>query len=145
MSARWVLEQGLLILAGIGAGGIISAGVFAFLAIIGIFPRLIGHTHTHRHILLYETFIILGGVCGNILDIYEFPVLVGGEIGLGIFGLATGVFVGCLAMSLAEMLKAVPVIARRLHISVGIQYLILAVAAGKCLGSLIYFYRDMGA
>lgn len=31
-----------LIFVGLSAGGIIAAGVFAFLVIIGVFPRLIG-------------------------------------------------------------------------------------------------------
>ena len=55
---------------GLIAGGIIAAGVFAFLVIIGIFPRIMGKTKTKR-IMLYETIIIAGGVLGNISDIYE--------------------------------------------------------------------------
>ena len=42
---------------GLSAGGIIAAGVFAFLAIIGVFPRIMGRTGTKR-IFLYETLII---------------------------------------------------------------------------------------
>ena len=61
-------------LIGLSAGGIIAAGVFAFLAIIGVFPRLIGKTGTHRHILLYETIIVLGGSRGNIAELYNFPI-----------------------------------------------------------------------
>ncbi len=148
MSVREIWESAALILIGAGAGGIISAGVFAFLAIIGVYPRLIGKTGTKNHILLYETVIILGGALGNILDLYEFPIPMGvltGNILMAVFGLSVGIFVGCLAMSLAETLKTLPVISRRIHLAVGIQYIILAVAAGKLLGSLVYFYRDMGA
>ena len=36
------LRLGLLAFAGLGAGAVIAAGIFAFLAIIGVFPRLIG-------------------------------------------------------------------------------------------------------
>lgn len=68
---------------GLSAGGIIAAGVFAFLAIIGVFPRLIGKTRTNRHIFLYETVIIIGGVLGNVSDLYEFPLLMGGKYGAG--------------------------------------------------------------
>ena len=56
------LRLGLLAFAGLGAGAVIAAGIFAFLAIIGVFPRLIGVTHTAEHVLLYETLLILGGV-----------------------------------------------------------------------------------
>ena len=69
-----LLKQLFLGFIGLCAGGIIAAGVFAFLAIIGVFPRLIGKTKTRGHIMLYETLIILGGAVGNVLDIYEFPL-----------------------------------------------------------------------
>lgn len=140
-----IWQQVALAFIGVSAGGVIAAGVFAFLAIIGVFPRLIGKTKTSRHILLYDTLIVIGGVLGNVLDIYEFPILMGGNLFLGIFGLAVGVFVGCLVMSLAETLKTVPVINRRIHLAVGLQYIILAIAVGKLIGSLVYFTRGMSA
>lgn len=138
-----LLRQLLLAFIGLCAGGVIAAGVFAFLAIIGVFPRLIGKTKTNRHILLYETAIILGGIIGNIVDLYEFPILFGGNLLLGIFGISVGIFVGCLVMSLAETLKALPVMNRRIHLAVGIQYVILAIGIGKLVGSLFYFSRGM--
>lgn len=138
-----LLRQLLLAFIGLCAGGVIAAGVFAFLAIIGVFPRLIGKTKTNRHILLYETAIILGGIIGNIVDLYEFPILFGGNLLLGIFGFSVGIFVGCLVMSLAETLKALPVMNRRIHLAVGIQYVILAIGIGKLVGSLFYFSRGM--
>lgn len=138
-----LLRQLLMAFIGLCAGGVIAAGVFAFLAIIGVFPRLIGKTKTSRHIMLYETVIILGGIVGNVVDLYEFPILMGGNVLLGIFGLSVGVFVGCLVMSLAETLKALPVMNRRIHLAVGIQYVILAIGVGKLFGSLFYFSRGM--
>ena len=137
-NAPWLLQQIILALAGASAGGIIAAGVFAFLAIIGVFPRLIGKTKTRNRILLYETVIITGGVLGNIIDIYEFPVPIGGDLVLGTFGFAVGIFVGCLVMSLAET------ITRRVHLAVGFQYVILSIAVGKTLGALVYFTHSMG-
>lgn len=145
ITASWLLQQAALVFIGVSAGGVIAAGVFAFLAIIGVFPRLIGKTKTNRHILLYETVIIVGGVLGNISDIYEIPILWGGNFFLGIFGLSVGIFVGCLVMSLAETLKALPTINRRIHLAVGLQYVILSIGVGKLVGSLIYFSRGMGA
>lgn len=135
----------LLGIIGFSSGGVIAAGIFAFLAIIGVFPRLIGGTKTSQHILLYETLIILGGVLGNVVDIYEFPILIGGKVFLGIFGFTTGIFVGCLVMSLAETLKALPVMNRRIYLAVGFQYVILALAVGKMCGSLVYFVKGMGS
>lgn len=135
------LENLLLIFIGIAAGGVISAGTFAFITIIGMVPRLAGKTGTKKHLRLYEDCIVLGAAAGNIMDLYRFP-LFGGKIAAGIFGLFSGIFVGVLVLSLAETLDAVPVLARRIRLSVGIQYVILALAAGKCLGAFLYFWRQ---
>ena len=137
----------VLVFIGLSSGGIIAAGVFAFLVMIGVFPRLIGKTGTKRHILLYGTVIMTGGVLGNIADLYEFSIPMYGfsTLFLSIFGLSVGIFVGCLVMSLAETLKALPVISRRLYLAVGLQYLILSIALGKLAGSLAYFFCGMTA
>lgn len=143
-----LLKKTLLAFFGLCAGGVIAAGVYAFLAIIGVFVRLMGKTGTRKHILLYETVIMLGGVLGNIVDIYEFPIYMGtilGTVFLAAAGLSVGIFVGCLVMSLAETLKALPVISRRIHLAVGLQYVILALAAGKLTGSLVYFWNHMAS
>lgn len=133
------LKQMFLFLLGSSAGGVIAAGVFAFLAVIGVFPRLIADTGERSHILLCETMMILGGIFGCVVDLFHGPRLFGGHVFMGIWGTATGIFVGALVMSLAETLKALPVFSRRAHFSVGIQYVIASIALGKCAGSLIYF------
>lgn len=138
------LKQAFLAAAGLCAGGIVAAGVFAFLAIIGIFPRLIGTTGTKSHIILCETMLILGGVAGNLIDLFHFPKMFGGSWMLMVWGISIGVFVGCLVMSLAETLKALPVLSRRIHLAVGLQYVILSVAIGKVVGSLVYFVHGFG-
>lgn len=188
------LKEVLLLLTGLAAGSTVAAGVYAFLAVIGVYPRLIGKTATASRgkIFLYETWIVLGGLFGNVIDLFTGNVkqLTGsvwravrsaglaesgvwqstaeGEIGAGsgfevgagslrmlgtvsgqlllmIAGLSCGIFVGCLVMSLAETLKALPVLSRRLRLAVGLQYLILAIAAGKCAGSLYYFLYKIGS
>ena len=138
------LLQIVLAFVGLSSGVIAAAGIFAFLAIIGVYPRVIGRTDTKMHILLFETMIILGGIMGNIVDLYELPIRFGGSLMLGTFGLSVGIFVGCLVMSLAETLKAYPILIRRVHLAVGIRYMILALGLGKMFGSLIYFARGMG-
>ncbi len=138
------LKQALLFVVGSSAGGIVAAGVFAFLAIIGIFPRLIGTTGTKAHVILCETMMIVGGIFGNLIDLYHIPRMFGGTMLLVGWGLSIGIFVGCLVMSLAETLKALPVLARRIHLAVGLQYVIASIAAGKLLGSVIYFVYGFG-
>lgn len=140
-----LLRKAFLGFFGLCAGGVIAAGVFAFLAIIGVFPRLIGKTGTKKHVMLYETVIIVGGIVGNVVDIYELPLLLGGNVLLAMIGLSVGIFVGCLVMSLAETLKALPVFNRRIRLAVGFQYVILCIALGKLAGALVYFSQGMGA
>ncbi|MCD2492058.1 stage V sporulation protein AB [Lacrimispora sp. NSJ-141] len=125
-------------LVGLCAGGVIAAGIFAFIVTIGVVIRLIGKTHTGRHIRLIEDFIVAGGTLGNIVNLYEIAVP-GGYPVLLLFGLGAGVFVGCLIMSLAETLNALPVLSRRIHLTTGLQYVILSIAAGKGLGAAVYF------
>lgn len=139
-----LLKQTLLVLIGLSCGGVISAGIFAFLAIIGVFPRVIGKTKTKKHIFLYETVIIIGGVLGNVIDLFEFPIPFLGPAALSALGLSYGVFVGCLVMSLSETLKVLPVMNRRARLAVGLQYVILALAVGKLSGALLYFSQGMG-
>lgn len=140
----WIMQV-VLGAVGFSAGGVIAAGVFAFLAMIGVFPRMIDKTKSSRHIMLYETMIVIGGIAGNVLDLYRIPLNFGGNLLLGSFGFCVGVFVGSLVMSLAETLKALPVMNRRIHLAVGFQYVILSIALGKMIGSLIYFARGMSA
>ncbi len=140
------LRQALLGFIGLSAGSIVAGGVFAFLAMIGVFPRLLGTTRTRSHIVLCETMMLLGGVLGNVMDLFHVPNLPGGPLMLLAWGLSSGVFVGSLVMSLAETSKALPVLSRRIHLAVGLQYVIAAVAVGKCLGSLVYFlWFDLSA
>lgn len=138
------LRLAVLAFFGLGAGGVIAAGIFAFLAIIGVFPRLIGTTKTMGHLILYESLMILGGTWGNLMDLFYVKMPLGGFWILGLYGLSIGVFVGALVMSLAETLKALPVLNRRIRLAVGIQYVILGITAGKLGGALIYFYKGIG-
>lgn len=132
---------------GVCAGGMIASGIFAFLVIIGVFPRLISKTKTKAHILLFESMIITGGILGNFLDMYKFSLPIGPVFGMFFLiamGAAMGIFVGSLVMSLAETSKSIPIISRRLRLSMGLQYIIIAFAVGKLIGSLSYFYFGMG-
>lgn len=141
-----ILRISLLVFFGVSAGGIISAGIFAFLAIIGVFPRMISKSATRKHILLFETAIILGGVWGNVADLYGFSMDMGilAPVVLALIGFFFGIFVGSLVMSLAETLKALPVLNRRIHLAVGLQYVIGSIAIGKFCGAMLYFTHGFG-
>lgn len=145
-----LIEKLLLFLIGLSSGSIIAAGVFAFLAIIGIFPRLIGMTGTKKHIMACETMMIVGGIVGNLMDVFHVPQLpselplFAEQCLLIIWGTSIGFFVGSLVMSLAETLQTIPVLSRRIHVTVGIRYVIASVAIGKMTGSFVYFFNGFG-
>ena len=140
-----LLRQMLLGFLGLCAGGVIAAGIYAFLVVIGVFPRLMGRTNTGARARFYETVIVAGGVLGNVSDLYEIPIRLGSVAGqtlLTLCGLFAGIFAGCLVMSLAETLKALPVVTRRVHLARGIQYVVLGFGLGKLVGSLLYFWMQ---
>ncbi len=83
---------------------------------------------------------------GNVLDMASggsmfLAVLdIAGEIFLGAAGLFMGMFVGCLALAIAEMLNSIPIFSRRMSYRHGLGLAVLAVALGKLAGSLVYFW-----
>lgn len=133
-----LLENILLAAVGLSSGMIVAAGTFAFIVMIGIITRLAQRTMTAGYTSLFENSIMLGGVIGNIWLIYGVHIPLGPLILLS-YGLFSGIFVGCLAMALAEVLKVFPILVRRLGITVGIPIIVAAVAAGKLAGGLVQF------
>ena len=152
------LKEALLLLAGLAAGSTVAAGVYAFLVVIGVYPRLIGKTATASkgsflriawsaampEAGVWQKAAEGGGRTGVGAGFLVMLGNVSGQLLLAAAGLSCGIFVGCLVMSLAETLKALPVLSRRLRLAVGLPYLLLAIAAGKCAGSLYYFLHGIG-
>lgn len=81
--------------------------------------------------ILYETLLILGGTWGNLADFYSVAFPFPGKFVLAVCGTAVGIFVGCLVMSLAETLKALPILNRRIGLAVGLQYVDPGGGCGK--------------
>lgn len=135
----WIREI-FLGFTGLAAGFAVSAGVFAFIISVGVIPRMIGKTRTAADVLIYETVILLGGTFGNLLSIFRWN-LFGGTTMLMLFGVSAGVFTGCLAVALAEILNSFPVMFRRLRVKEGLSWILLFMAMGKTFGSL-YFYAN---
>jgi stage V sporulation protein AB len=126
-----------LIVLGFGSGVVIAGGVFAFIAVIGIVPRLAQKTRTESHVMIYEDMMVIGGVIGTLtmfVDFY-FPV---GKIAVIILSFAAGIFFGCMAVSLAEVLDVIPVFTRHARIKKGLSVFIVIIAAGKLIGSVLY-------
>jgi len=143
----------ILMLFGVSFGALSAAGVFTVLAAVSLVPRLVGKTHTGKDVKVYENMIILGTIVGGLYSMYEKRIMVwriaqgwympGIEIGLLVVGgVFSGMFVGCLALAIAEMLDTIPIFARRVRLQKGIGSVIFGIAIGKFLGSLSYFLME---
>lgn len=132
----WIRQVALAII-GLCGGGAIAAGLFALVTTLGVVSDFADRTHTGKYVLFYGDCLVVGGILGNIISIYE-PHLWGGKISLFIGGLFSGIFVGCWTMAIAEILHVFPIFIRRAKILKGIPYLIVSLALGKAIGCLIY-------
>lgn len=133
-----MMAQVLLVVVGLASGMVVSAGVFAFIAAIGIVPRMAWRTQTQKYIHVYEDTILLGGLFGTLTMFVDFT-LPNPPLLIGLLFLANGIFVGILAVSLAEVLNVMPILVRRGRMTKGLSWLLLAFALGKTFGSLLYF------
>ena len=136
------LRSAAAVLYGVASGAVVSAAVFAFISAIGVVPRLAQKTGTTARIKLFESAIMIGGMFGALLNLFQFSAsasaLPGGAAQL-MWGIAAGIFYGCLAMSLAEVLDVIPILARRVRIKYGLRVIVISIACGKSAGSLLYF------
>ena len=150
----------LLILMGVSYGALASAGVFTVLIAVGLIPRFAGKTHTNRYVFLYEEMVVFGTITGSFLTVFgeysqvaaflqeRMPQYDRLWVGLGnvvmiLFGLFCGMFVGCLALAIAEMLDSIPIFSRRVSLRHGIGLVILSRAIGKLVGSICYFVWEL--
>ena len=137
-----------------------AGGVFTVLIAVGLIPRFAGKTHTAEHVLLYENMVILGTLFGGLVSVYEWGDLVGrivvqdwgvpymawriaGSVFLLLYGFFAGIFVGSLAMAIAEMLDSIPIFSRRVGFRHGLGIVVLAMALGKMTGSFVYFWKQI--
>ena len=140
----WRFEHFLLGAVGFMSGLAVAGGTFALIVAISVVPRIIGMSHTAKQLFRYENMIILGGIAGNLITVFPAIRIPLGSPMLILFGLGSGIQVGCLVMALAEIMNVFPIIFRRVKLKVGMQWVITSLAVGKVLGGLLYFYRQLG-
>lgn len=155
-----ILKQIFLAVIGSSYGMLAAAGVFTVLVAVGLVPRFAGKTHTAKHVLVYEEMVVFGTIFGGLISIFpeysqvaafmqgRYPDLmqvweVLGELGQAIYGLFAGMFIGCLALAIAETLDSIPIFTRRISFRHGIGLAILAMSIGKLCGSLVYFWTEL--
>lgn len=138
---------------GLSFGFMVACGVFTVMYAIGLVPRFVTKTQTARFVVLYEEFIIAGTVMGCLCSVFSFPYRLGEFIKklpvsvsqivstgmLIMIGIFVGMFIGCLALALAEMIDSIPIFTRRMGFRHGLGIVVLAMAFGKVCGALIYF------
>ncbi len=134
----WI-RQVILGIVGLSSGFAVAGGMYAFLIALGVVSRFAGKTHTAKYILYYEDAAAIGGILGNLVSIYAFPVPVG-MAGVVSFGLFSGIFTGAWAMALTEIVDAVPIFSRRIRLKTGLPWIILSMALGRTAGALVYAY-----
>lgn len=135
----WI-RQILVAAVGLASGFAVAAGLFSFLIGLGVVSDFADRTHTGQQILLYEDCIMAGGILGNIFWVYGIKIP-GGNYLVPVFGLFSGIFVGCWSMALAEILNIFPIFICRIKILKCVPCLIFGMALGKSLGALLFFYK----
>ena len=149
----------VMIFAFFGFGLLSSGGVFTVFVTVGLVPRFADKTHTAHKIVLYENSIVAGAILGCIFSVYPDMIKklggmaalsaipqweLWGNLILTVFGIFAGMFVGCFAIAIAEMLNTIPIFTRRISLGKGAGIVMLCLALGKTVGSLIYFYLRLG-
>lgn len=142
-----------------GFGLLSSTGVFTVFVTVGLVPRFADKTHTAQKIMLYENSIVVGAILGCLFSVYpDFVTNLGGvqaikylphwqlwgNLILSVFGIFAGMFMGCFAIAIAEMLDTIPIFTRRIRLGKGVGIVMLCLALGKTVGALIYFYNRLG-
>lgn len=158
-----LLKQIVLAISGCSFGLLSSAGVFTVLASVGLIPRFAGKMHVADKVLALEEAVILGTIVGGLVSVFSDYGRIGSYVltnqvfgvyteeiwrGIGIsfliiYGTFAGIFVGCLAFAIAEMLDSIPIFARRIGFCHGLSVAITAAALGKLCGSLFYFAKGI--
>ncbi len=120
--------------AGLSFGVAVAGGLFAFITTVGVVTRLAAGTKTAKYVMLYETVSVFGVTLANIFDLFRLDFSCG-TFSRGAYGLFSGIFVGCLAAALAEVVRVIPVFAKRIKLRVGMSLIVVAFALGKGLGA----------
>lgn len=157
------LKQIFLGVCGASFGFLSSAGVFTVLASVGLIPRFAGKMHVADKVYSLEKAVIFGTLMGCFFSVFGKYGEIGafvlahdvfgkstvkiwqkiGEAVLALGGFFAGIFVGCLAFAIAEMLDSIPIFARRIGFRHGLGVAVTAAALGKLVGSIVYFARGI--
>lgn len=138
-----MIEYGLVIVMGLAGGIAVGGGYVAFLAVLGVIPRLAQLTRSGHRIQWFEWAVIGGSLIGAWCSLRDVTFHLS-QYWLILLGLFCGTFIGMLAAALTEVLNVLPILAKRVGVDGKIVILLVALVLGKVMGSLfhwIYFAR----
>lgn len=127
------------IIVGLSCGLTVAGGVFAVVVIVGLVPRMAQKSGGSKSIMLFENCIAGGITTGawHLLFPWNLPFV--GVVGDIVVGAFWGMFVGCLAVAIAEVLDVVPIFCRRSKTTRYLPWMLLSISLGKTAGALLYF------
>lgn len=143
-----LVEHIVLALLALFAGAAVSAGTFAFILVVGVVPRMLRKENLAKYVITIENVVFLGVMTGAVLSLFswnaaaEIPII--SHLILILYGISAGIFVGCIAVALAEILDTFPILFRRGKIKRGLPWVMVAMAFGKMAGALYYFISGYG-
>lgn len=132
-------KQVLMAAVGLSAGIGVAGGVFALIIALGIVSEFADQTRTARHIFWYEDAVSAGAILGNAISVYQI-VLPLGQVGAGVFGLFSGVFVGTWGHGADGDREYRADFTRRMDLRRGLGLMIASMAVGRTVGSFLYYY-----
>lgn len=127
----------LYIIIGLAGGSVVAGGLFSFIISVGVVSRIVARTRTAKRVKMVEDIVVLGGTIGNLYYVFCWKLPIG-VVGLLLYGIASGVFVGCLAVSIAEVLQVIPIFSKRIRLNFGMREIIVSFAIGKAIGTIVY-------
>lgn len=136
----YILQWILLALIGLSLGFVVASGVVSLIIGLGIVNRYAGITKTAPRLRWYEFCCMTGAFFGNVFCMLDHsPPL--GKAALLFFGLFAGIYLGSWIIALGEVVNIFSILVRRIGLTRGLPLIIFCMAAGKILGSLLYFYK----
>lgn len=150
-----MLGQLLAGILGLSFGVFTAGAVFTTVIVIGLVPRFAARFHTAKKVFLYEEWVMAGSIAGGIYGVFQthwqtaafnertMILRILGMAAVIIWAFFSGMFVGCLAIAIEEILGGISVFARRVHLRRGLGIVILSIAIGKACGSFFYFYNGL--
>ncbi|GAA0296783.1 stage V sporulation protein AB [Gracilibacillus halotolerans] len=126
------------IVIGLGSGLIVGAGFVAFLAVLGIIPRLVQISKFRASLTGCQNVVVIGSLLGLFITFTDYTLTLPYVLVL-IWGLIQGMFVGMLAAALTEILNVFPILMKRIRLDNFIQWLIMSLVIGKIIGSLFHW------